>query len=424
MKLWIFLDDGTGPQRMSATLDTDREEYGTECDAVVLTLQVIDTDTREFMPVDSLHGTLFLPDHTMKTLITEDWSWNELKKRYEYTWNFENDAGETCDLKEGYYFAEVRIKKRYYADKLVQTDFSVCYHMSIDLSFDHAPPVYEPSELVEMTVICCDMSGQPISGELDITLVQPDGQSAEADWTYTDGVYTVQYHPTQEGLHSVTIAVKDDIICYLEETHGQFLVSHCKEAVSDITLSEPIVNEPIRAALKITDSQGSPLTGVHISSTLYTPSGVLTLSWVELGEGIYITQFTPTETGFYQICGHFYVMHDSCYRGFFEAGCVVTEKLLPDLLIANEDISVDPEPKLGDTVTISVTVHNIGNKDAQDFWVIILIDDMVVYWEFFPLLPADASYTIEYEWIVIHSGTHIIQAFADAPESMIPEGII
>jgi len=28
------------------------------------------------------------------------------------------------------------------------------------------------------------------------------------------------------------------------------------------------------------------------------------------------------------------------------------------------------------------------------------------------------------EWQIIHSGAHIIQAFADAPASMIPEGIV
>jgi len=419
MKLWIFVDDGTGPQDMSAVLDTDRETYGGECNTVLLKLQITDKNSNEFIRVDSLYGTISVPDSTQKTLFTDEWSWNELNRRYEYLWNFENDAGELCDPKEGYYSAEVWVKKKYYADERASTDFSVCYHMNIDFTFDHAPPVYELGDLVEMTVTCYDRSGQPIAGTLDITLVQPDGQSAEANWVYTDGVYTVQYHPTQEGLYSVTISVKDDVICYLEEAHGQFLVSHCKEAVSDITLSEPIVNELIQAELNITDSEGNPLTGANVSSTLHTPSGSLTLSWEESDEGIYRAQFTPTETGFYQICGHFYVMHDSCYQGFFEAGCTVTEKLLPDLLITNEDISVDPEPEIGDTVTISVTVHNIGNKDAQDFWVIILINDVPKYWELIPYLPPGGSYTLEYQWIVIFSGGYVIQAIVDPPEGVI-----
>ncbi len=421
MKLWIFVDDGTGPQDMSAVLDTDRETYGGECNTVLLTLQITDENSNEFIRVDSLYGTISVPDSTQKTLFTDEWSWNELNKRYEYLWNFENDAGVTCDPKEGYYSAEVWVKKKYYADERVSTDFSVCYHMCIDLTFDHAP-LYELGDLVEMTVTCYDMSGQPVTGTLDIDLMQPDGQSAEVTYTSAQGIYTVHFHPTQEGIHTVTISVENDF-CYVEKAHGSFLVSGCEDAAIDITLSEPVVNEPIHAEVTITDSGGNPLTGADISSILHTPTESVRISWSESTPGVYTATFTPVETGIYQISGVIYVQ-SPCYQGFFNTVCIVTEKLLPDLLITNEDISVDPEPEIGDTVTISVTVHNIGNKDAQDFWVIILINDWVVYWEFFPLLPKGASYTIEYEWRVIHSGAHIIQAFADAPESMIPEGIV
>jgi hypothetical protein len=424
MRLWIFLDDGTGPEKMSATLDTDKEKYGREDTSVLLTLQVTDEKTGTLMQVDSIYGTIFLPDHTTKTLVTEDWSWNEQDQHYEYLWNFENDAQETCDPREGFYEAEAWVKKRYYEDEYVVADFSVCYHVIIDAALDHSPPVYELGDQVEVTVTILDESRETVTGDLSIELVQPDGQPAEVGWVHAGDVYTLHFQPTQEGLHSLTVSVKDDVICYLEKAHAHFLVSDCEEALIDLTLTEPIVNEVITAELVITDPQGNPLSGIGIESELYTPDGSLTLSWTESGDGTYTAAFTPTLPGFYQIYGHFYTLAGSCYKGFFEAACTVTEKRMPDLLISNEDISVDPEPELGDTVTISVTVHNVGNKDAEDFWVVILINDQVVYWEFFPVLPAGASYTIEYEWLVIHSGAHIIQAFADAPESMIPEGIV
>jgi hypothetical protein len=277
---------------------------------------------------------------------------------------------------------------------------------------------------VEVTVTILDESRETVTGDLSIELIQPDGQLAEVGWVHANEVYTLSFQPTQEGLHSLTVALKDDATCHLEEAHAHFLVSECEEALIDLTLTESIVNEVITAELVITDPQGNSLPGIEIESELYTPEGSLTLSWTESGDGVYSAEFTPTETGFYQICGYFYTPAGSCYKGFFEAACTVMEKRMADLLIRNEDISVDPEPELGDTVTISVTVHNVGNKDAEDFWVVILINDWVVYWEFFPVLPAGASYTLEYEWQVIHSGAHIIQAFADAPESMIPEGIV
>jgi hypothetical protein len=424
MKLWVFLDDGTGPEKMSVTLDTDKEKYGREDASVLLTLQVADNETGTLMQVDSLYGTIFLPDQTKKTLVTEDWSWNEDHQHYEYLWDFENDAGETCNPKEGFYSAEAWVKKRYYQDEYVVADFSVCYHIAIDAALDHSPPVYELGEPVKVTVTIVDESGAVVTGDLDIELVQPDGQPAEVGWVHANDVYTLNFQPTQEGLHSLTVSLKDDVICYLEKAHAHFLVSDCEEALIDLTLTEPIVNEVITAELVITDPQGNSLPGIEIESELYTPNGSLTLSWTESGDGVYSAEFTPTETGFYQICGYFYTPAGSCYKGFFEAACTVMEKRMADLLIRNEDISVDPEPELGDTVTISVTVHNVGNKDAEDFWVVILINDWVVYWEFFPVLPAGASYTLEYEWQVIHSGAHIIQAFADAPESMIPEGIV
>ncbi|MBU7043243.1 MAG: hypothetical protein HXS47_06590, partial [Theionarchaea archaeon] len=424
MRLWIFLDDGTGPEKMWATLNTDREKYGREDSSVLLTLQITDEKTGTFMQADSIHSTIFLPDHTEKTVLTEDWSWNEQEQYYEYVWNFQNDAQVMCDPKEGFYAAEAWVKKRYYQDEHVVTGFSVCYHITIDATLDRSPPVYELGDPVEVTVTILDESGETVTGDLSIELIQPAGQPVEVEWVHTNEVYTLSFRPTQEGLHSLDISLKDDVKCYLEEAHTHFLVSTCEEALTDITLSEPIVNEVITAELVITDPQGNPLSGVEIESELHTPEGSLTLSWTEFADGIYSTEFTPTQTGFYQICGHFSVLRDTCYRGFFEAACTVTEKRMPDLLISNEDISVDPEPELGDMVTISVTAHNIGNKDAEDFWVVILINDRVVYWEFFPVLPAGASYTLDYEWLIIHSGAYIIQAFADAPESMIPEGIV
>jgi subtilase family serine protease len=107
-----------------------------------------------------------------------------------------------------------------------------------------------------------------------------------------------------------------------------------------------------------------------------------------------------------------------CFSGSFSKDFVISERNLPDLVIRNEDIVIEPEPRLGDTVVISVTVWNFGKKEAEDFWVIILIDDVVKYKEHVAILKPDESVTIEYEWTILYSGSFVIQAIADPPEGM------
>ncbi|MBU7043239.1 MAG: hypothetical protein HXS47_06570, partial [Theionarchaea archaeon] len=101
MKLWIFLDDGTGPQKMSAVLEADSEIYGQN--TVFLSLKVTDIQTGEKIPVDTISGEIILPDQTVKSLITEMWNWNSDEFHYEYIFDLKNDLNEYSNPKEGIY---------------------------------------------------------------------------------------------------------------------------------------------------------------------------------------------------------------------------------------------------------------------------------------------------------------------------------
>jgi subtilase family serine protease len=121
------------------------------------------------------------------------------------------------------------------------------------------------------------------------------------------------------------------------------------------------------------------------------------------------------------VCGVVIVEGEgTCYKALFDGSFAVTHKALPDLVILNEDISLDPaSPHIKEEVIISVTVRNEGKADAENFWVILLIDDEVVHRVFIEVLAKDESVTITYTWIPLYSGGYIIQAIADPPEGLL-----
>lgn len=65
---------------------------------------------------------------------------------------------------------------------------------------------------------------------------------------------------------------------------------------------------------------------------------------------------------------------NDCFKNYFGKNFTVNETNLPDLFICDEDIEVDPDPQVGEIVIIKVTVHNIGEADAGEFYILILIN--------------------------------------------------
>jgi hypothetical protein len=425
--LWYFPDDGTGAHHMSATLESDNVKYGREDETAVLQLQVMDDLTETYIQVDSVFGSITLPDGTEKTLKREDWSdewvWNEEEECYEYAWDFTNDKGECADPKEGVYKANVYVKKKYYQDTTATTAFSVCYHCEIALVFDKDPPEYSIGEPVGMTVTATDENGEPISTGIDSVLVLPDDtEIPDLIWNeITPGEYSAVYTPEEEGTHTITVTITEGFVCYVEEASGEFEVTPCQKAWATLDIEGIAVDERVTFTLTVTDDGGLPLSDAVIESDVqvlnYDP---ISLTWTETEEGVYEAEFTPSELGLYKIKGIVTAFGENvCFSGSFSKDFVISERNLPDLVIRNEDIVIEPEPLLGDTVVISVTVWNFGKKEAEDFWVIILIDDVVKYKEHVAILKPDESVTIEYEWLIVYSGSFVIQAIADPPEGMI-----
>ncbi|MBU7017000.1 MAG: hypothetical protein HXS44_05785, partial [Theionarchaea archaeon] len=412
-QLWWFPDDGSGPQVMSAIMKTDKVKYGREVPTALISIQVT-SELQEFIEVDNIFGVIALPDNTEKTINMEDWLWNEEEERYEYVWDFTNDEGVHGDPREGFYLAEMVVKKKYYKDVRVQTDFGVCYHVGIDLAFDKDPPEYTILDKVTMTVSITDEKGSPLDAGIDSVLVLPDGNIENLLWTpVTTGMYTTSYVPDQEGQYSITVEATGDSMCYLEDTTATFTVKECEEAIINLEISPAVINEPVTFILTVTDIEGNNLSNARIDSEVYLPDcSSITLSWKE-EDGLYYAEVTPSEIGIYEVKGTVAALREDCFRGFFDKLFVVEEKKLPDLVILNDDIELFPEPELGNTVTILVTIRNMGNADAECFWVIILINDEVVHREPIGLLAAGESVTLTYEWTVLYSGGNIIEAIVD-----------
>ena len=420
-RLWWFPDDGSGPRMMSAIMKTDKVKYGREDASALISIQVT-SELQEFIQVDNIFGAISLPDNTEKTISMEDWSWNEEEEWYEYVWDFTNDEGIHADPKEGFYLAEMVVKKKYYKDVRVQTDFGVCYHVGIDLDFDKDPPEYRLLDKVTMTVSITDEEGSPLDTGVDSVLVLPDGNTDDLLWTpVTTGMYTTSYMPDQEGQYSITVEATGDSICYLEDITTTFTVKTCEEALLNLEISPAVINEVVTFILTVTDKNGNNLSGAHIESELfYLTEYIGTLSWSEEGDGIYKAEYIPSITGYYSLCGTVIIPGDeNCFTGSFEGNFNAEYKKLPDLLILNEDIIIEPEPYMRETVTIKARIRNIGIADAENFWVLILINDKLEYSVLIEFLGAGEDITIAYEWTVLYSGGFVIQVIVDPPEGLL-----
>ncbi|MBU7045185.1 MAG: hypothetical protein HXS54_02005, partial [Theionarchaea archaeon] len=419
-RLWFFPDDGSGPRLMSGLMK-NKKKYGREDTCVLISIQVTG-ELQKSIEVDNIFGVIMLPDSTEKTITMENWSWNAEEEWYEYVWDFTNDEGVYADPREGFYLAEMVVKKKYYKDVRVQSDFGVCYHTGIDLAFDKDPPEYTILDKVTMTVSITDEEGSPLDSGIDSVLVLPDGNTETLLWTpVITGMYTTSYIPDQEGQYSITAEATGDSICYLEDITATFTVKACEEVFLNLEISPAVINEVVTFILTVTDRSGNQLSGAHIESELFYLTEYLgTLSWSEEGDGIYKAEYIPSITGYYSLCGTVIIPGDeNCFTGSFEGNFNAEYKKLPDLLILNEDIIIEPEPYMGETVTIKARIRNIGIADAENFWVLILINDKLECSVLIEFLGAGEDITIAYEWTVLYSGGFVIQVIVDPPEGLL-----
>ena len=217
-------------------------------------------------------------------------------------------------------------------------------------------------------------------------------------------------------------------MCYLEDITATFTVKECEEALLNLEIGPAVINEPVTFILAVTDKNGNYLSNARIDSEVYLPDcSSITLSWKE-EDGIYHAEYTPSEIGIYEVRGTVTILGEPCFRGSFFKPFAVYEKKLPDLVILNEYIKVDPEPEVGESVTIQVTVWNYGKADAGEFWVMVIVvndelERVFIKSEKVEGLAAGESKSIEFQWKVKYSGKYYIYALADVGEQE-KEGII
>ncbi|RLG58687.1 MAG: hypothetical protein DRN88_00005, partial [Candidatus Hydrothermarchaeota archaeon] len=84
----------------------------------------------------------------------------------------------------------------------------------------------------------------------------------------------------------------------------------------------------------------------------------------------------------------------------------------PEIGISNSDIEITPSsPTDGQTVTINVTLHNFGNKDAQDIKVVLFVDGNETSNKTASIRANSENNTI-FQWVATQ-GTHEIKVIAD-----------
>ena len=206
----------------------------------------------------------------------------------------------------------------------------------------------------------------------------------------------------------------------MEGASDTFYVEPCEKAFINLKIGDTFVGKPVEFVLTVA-AGGTFLPGGDIDAVVYLPDdSLVALSWTDHKDSTYTAVYTPSLPGDYLLSGTVTVSGDTtCFWGFFAGRFAVEEEKLPDLIIRNEDITITPEPQLNATVTISVTVWNSGDVDAEGFYVVILINDDVVHDTFIEVLAAGESTTITYQWTIQYSGSYIVQAIADPPEGLL-----
>ncbi|MGC1121080.1 MAG: CARDB domain-containing protein, partial [Candidatus Methanofastidiosia archaeon] len=216
VRVWYFYDDGTGPV-MDAHLETEDEFYELPNSTQVV-LYVTDQFTGKRIQVDTITGTVILPDETEEEIPPGMWTWNQEEKQYECDWH-------TIPM-EGRYCISVTAKKALYNDAEASTTFEVCYGGCITLLFDRNPPVYEENETVHMTATATDDDGNPVSGGISGTVTR-EGYSDDLEWEeVSPGIYEASYTPIVAGTYHVEIHPFDqEGVCYVPQTF-EFEVKH------------------------------------------------------------------------------------------------------------------------------------------------------------------------------------------------------
>ncbi len=178
--------------------------------------------------MNSISGVITLPDCTQKTVVTEDWCWNETEKRYEYVWNFTNDNNVLSNPREGGYTCEVTVRKKFYEEVTASCSFNVCCHARITLIIDEGRSVYARGESVKMTVYAEEANNTPVEGTVESALVF-EGSVIPLSWTSPNpGTYVTTYTPEKEGDYKITVRIRKEGVCYLEEALSTFSVQVCE----------------------------------------------------------------------------------------------------------------------------------------------------------------------------------------------------
>ena len=193
-------------------------------------------------------------------------------------------------------------------------------------------------------------------------------------WNFGDGGTSTSQNPTHiysaANTYTVTLVVTS--------------AGECSATTNSTVIVNPLPNpilQPISATIRVSET------------LVFTDSGSGG-NWREwnFGDGVVITTSDITATHHYSVVGTYTIILTStnlatgCYsstQGTVTVIPAITRlylpiifknyQSLPDLIVLN--VNVDPaNPRVGQPVTITVTINNQGEAEANDFWVDLYID--------------------------------------------------
>ena len=97
---------------------------------------------------------------------------------------------------------------------------------------------------------------------------------------------------------------------------------------------------------------------------------------------------------------------------------------MPDLTVSPEDIHTRPDgfpthtPRVGQPLTISADVHNLGDADASNFYLQFFDNDALIATSFITFLPCGHAIRVHVQWTPKTAGGHTIRVTADATNTI------
>ena len=282
----------------------------------------------------------------------------------------------------------------------------VLYNMTVAYLSDLAPAAALSASLSSVLL------GQQVQFNASAS-ADPEGAALSYNFSFGDGsdsgwvaTPAVQHAYSSAGGYNVTVAVKDDLGAV--NSSAAVMITVVKPVVPTLTVTDPKEGRQFNAtALAVTFTVADytiSTTAGHIHYQLDNLTEVMwfsaaSFSLGNLTDGSHILKVYLADANHTRL---------SNPEASVQVNFTVQLPPMPDIAVSAADLKLKPSsPRDGDTVTISVTVHNSGNLDAGAFAVRFFVDSTALPDQNVVLLAKGGSTVVQAKWKAT-SGSHAI----------------